>query len=204
MVVATVWLRAGSGQNVKLRDMSKLSEGKSARVFFALWPKAAESGQLVAWQGPLKRLCGGRAMRGETLHNTLVFVGDVELYVLDTLQLAAQEVSGESFELCFDEARYWEHNRIVYAAPRHVPEQLVNLSNALGQRLDAHRCRFDRHDYKPHVTLLRDARRGDTPLPAMQPVCWQAEDFALIRSVHRDGLAGYRVLARFPLNPCGG
>lgn len=184
--------------------MSHLSDQPTARVFFALWPKAAESGQLAAWQAPLKRLCGGRAMRGETLHNTLAFIGDVELYGLEVLQLAAQEVSGESFELCFDEARYWGHNHIVYAAPRHVPPQLLNLADALGRRLDAHRFQFDRRDYKPHVTLLRNAHWSDAPLPALPPVCWQVEDFALVRSVPRGGLTDYRVLARFPLNPGGG
>ena len=179
--------------------MNPPPDNPAARVFFALWPKAAESGQLAAWQAPLKRLCGGRAMHGETLHNTLVFVGDVELYGLEVLQLAAQEVSGEGFELCFDEARYWGHNHIVYAAPRHVPPPLARLADALEQRLTAHRFKFDQHEYKPHVTLLRNAHWSDAPLPAMQPVSWQIEDFALVQSVHRDGLTDYRVLARFPL-----
>jgi 2'-5' RNA ligase len=179
--------------------MSHLSDQPSARVFFALWPEAAESGRLAAWQAPLKRLCGGRVMRGETLHNTLVFIGDVELYGLEVLQLAAQEVGGESFDLCFDEARYWGHNHIVYAASHQMPQQLLNLANALGQRLDTHRFQFDRRDYQPHVTLLRNAHWSDMPLPAMPPVCWQITDFALVQSVPRDGLTDYRVLARFPL-----
>ena len=179
--------------------MNHPPDNPTARVFFALWPAAAESAQLAAWQAPLKRLCGGRAMRGETLHNTLVFIGDVELYGLEVLQLAAQEVSGESFELCFDEARYWGHNHIVYAAPRQVPQQLAQLADTLKQRLAAHRFKFDRREYKPHVTLLRNAHWSDAPLPAMQPVSWQIRDFALVQSAHRDGLMDYRVLARFPL-----
>ena len=184
--------------------MNRPPDNPTVRVFFALWPKAAESKQMAAWQEPLKLLCGGRAMRGETLHNTLVFIGDVELYGLEVLQLAAQEVSGEGFELCFDEVRYWGHNHIVYAAPRQVPQQLAQLVDALVQRLTAHRFKFDRRDYKPHVTLLRNARWSDTLLPAMQPVCWQIRDFALVQSAHQDGLADYRVLARFPLGACDG
>lgn len=179
--------------------MSDQSDKSTARVFFALWPKNAERDHLAAWQAPLKRLCGGRAMRGETLHNTLVFIGEVELHGLEALQLAAQEVSGESFELCFDEAHYWGHNHIVYAAPLHMPQQLAQLVDALEQRLTAHRFKFDRRDHQPHVTLLRNAHWSDAPLPAMQPVCWQIRDFALVQSVHQNGLAGYRVLARFPL-----
>lgn len=180
--------------------MNHPTDNPTARVFFALWPAATESARLAAWQPALRELCGGRAMRGETLHNTLVFIGDVELYGLEVLQLAAQEVSGESFELCFDEARYWGHNHIVYAAPRHVPQQLARLAEVLEQRLAAHRFKFDRREYKPHVTLLRNAHWSDTPLPAMQPVSWQIRDFALVQSAHRDGLMGYRVLARFPLD----
>jgi 2'-5' RNA ligase len=217
--------------------MDHSPDNPTARVFFALWPTPAESAQLAAWQAPLKSLCGGRAMRGETLHNTLAFIGDVDgmtrcaqasgagmpssrllpqsagyasnvseakLYGLEVLQLAAQEADGEAFELCFDAARYWGHNHIVYAAPRHVPQQLLQLADALGRRLDAHRFRFDRREYKPHVTLLRNAHWSDAPLPALQPVCWRVADFALVQSVQRDGLADYRVLARFPLRPCGG
>lgn len=179
--------------------MNHPPDNPTARVFFALWPEAAERELLAAWQAPLKRLCGGRAMRGETLHNTLAFIGDVELYGLEVLQLAAQEAGGEGFELCFDVARYWGHNHIVYAAPAHMPQQLAQLVGALGRRLDVHRFKFDRREYKPHVTLLRNAHWSDTPLPAMQPVSWRIGDFALVQSVQRGGLTDYRVLARFPL-----
>ncbi len=184
--------------------MSHPPDNPTARVFFALWPATAESAQLAAWQAPLKRLCGGRAMRGETLHNTLAFIGDVELYGLEVLQLAAQEAGGEEFGLCFDAARYWGHNHIVYAAPLHVPRQLERLVENLWQRLDAHRFRFDRREYKPHVTLLRNAHWSDTPLPAMPPVCWRIRDFALVQSVQQGGMTDYRVLARFPLRAAGG
>ena len=184
--------------------MSNPPENPAARVFFALWPTAAEREQLAAWQKPLKRLCGGRAMRGETLHTTLVFVGQIEFGRIEALRLAAQQVSGESFELCFDEARYWGHNRIVYAAPRHTPQQLAQLVEALEQRLTGHRFNFDRHEYRPHVTLLRDAHGSDAPLPAMQPVSWRISDFVLVQSAPHDGIADYRVLARFPLGAGGG
>jgi 2'-5' RNA ligase len=176
----------------------------SIKVFFALWPTAFERSQLAAWQAPLKRLCGGRAMRSETLHNTLVFVGHIEQARLEALQLAAQEVEAENFGLCFEEARYWGHNHIVYAAPIHVPPRLERLVGVLEQSLDKHRFKFDQREYKPHVTLLRNARWSDAPLPAMPQVCLQARDFALVQSAPQDGHAVYRVLARFPLAPsCG-
>lgn len=179
--------------------MSSSSGIPKAKVFFALWPSAPERELLVAWQKPLQLLCGGRAMRGATLHTTLVFIGDVEHSRLEALNLAAQEVSGQTFELCFDAARYWGHNHIVYAAPGESPQQLVLLAGGLEQSLTRHGFSFDKREYQPHVTLLRNARQADAPLPAMRPVCWQVREFVLVQSAQRDGQADYRLLARFPL-----
>ncbi|HEX5339000.1 MAG TPA: RNA 2',3'-cyclic phosphodiesterase [Gallionella sp.] len=184
--------------------MSAKNDHPTARLFFALWPAEAERERLAAWQPPLKRLCGGRDMRRDTLHTTLVFLGAVALDRLEALQLAAQEVSTQRCELCFDIARYWGHNHIVYAAPQHVPPQLAQLVDALERSLLRHRFKFDRREYKPHVTLLRNARWTDAPLPDLPPVRWQVGDFALVQSSPQAGLASYRVLARFPLASSGG
>ncbi|HEY0665883.1 MAG TPA: RNA 2',3'-cyclic phosphodiesterase [Gallionella sp.] len=170
------------------------------KVFFALWPVDTEREALSAWQAVLKQLCGGRAMHRETLHATLVFLGQVEARRMEALQLAAQEVGAEDFELCLDQARYWGHNHIAYAAPGYVPEQLIRLVDALERSLRRHRFGFDRRAYKPHVTLLRNAHWTDEPFPALPPVRWRAGDFALVQSLGGE----YRVLARFPFSASGG
>lgn len=184
--------------------MSHPSDHSFVKAFFALWPTDAEHGRLAEWQKPLQHLCGGRAMRGETLHNTLVFIGNIEQSRLEALQLAAQEVIGKAFELRFDAAHYWGHNHIVYAAPSHVPQHLAQLVTNLEQSLARHRFKFDQREYKPHVTLLRNARWTDALLPAMKTVRWQIRDFALVQSLQKGGLASYQVLARFPLMSSGG
>ena len=180
--------------------MNTPDKEKSARMFFALWPDDAERAALAAWQPALHKLCSGRVIRAATLHNTLVFLGDIELHRLETLQLAAQEAGGEAFELSFDVARYWGHNRIVYAAPHNVPRQLAQLVHDLEQRLVRHHFDFDKRPYKPHVTLLRNAKWSDTPLPDMDRVAWRVRDFALVQSVPDEKGANYQVLARFPLH----
>lgn len=172
---------------------------KSVRVFFALWPTDAERVALAAWQPALHKLCGGRITRADTLHNTLVFLGNIERHRLEALQLAAQEAGGEAFQLSFDAAHYWGHNRIVFAAPGSEPPQLARLVHGLEQRLSAHRFDFDKRSYKPHVTLLRNAKWGEAPLPERNRVVWQAKDFALVQSVPDEKGANYQVLARFPL-----
>lgn len=173
----------------------------AVRVFFALWPDDGERAALAAWQPPLRKLCGGRAMLAGNLHNTLVFLGNIAEHRLEALKLAAQEVQGERFELRVERARYWGHNHIVFAAPRETPPPLAQLVSDLEQRLERHRFRFDRRDYKPHVTLLRHAKWSDEPLPEMPAVCWPVRDFALVQSPQQEGDTRYRVLARFPLRP---
>lgn len=171
------------------------------RIFFALWPTAAEQALLSGWQSPLHLNTGGRIMQPEYLHTTLVFIGSISAARLEALQLAAQEVSARPFVLCLDQAHYWGHNHIVYAAPGQVPEQLSQLVETLERRLLAHRFQFDPREYKPHVTLLRSARWSDQPLPTMRPVRWKIADFALVQSLSEHGTAAYRVLAHFPLRP---
>ncbi len=170
---------------------------EQVRVFFALWPRQRERDALADWQAALLPVCGGRVMRPETLHNTLVFLGGVAPHRLEALQLAAQEVVFQPFELCFDTARYWGHNHIAFAAPSNVPPQLARLEADLEQRLVRHRFRFDRRPYKPHITLLRNARWSDAELPAMRAVRWHVGDFALVQSLGDEQGTKYEVLARF-------
>jgi 2'-5' RNA ligase len=176
----------------------------SFRLFFALWPDAAERAALSAWQQPLLDLCGGRAMRADTLHATLVFLGEVAEQRLEALRLAAQEVKWQGFGLQLGAAHYWEHNHIAYAAPDATPPQLAELVRELENRLRRHRFHFENRPYKPHVTLLRNAHWNDAPLPPLPAVAWQFDEFVLLRSL-RDGQGAshYEVLARFPLPGAG-
>jgi 2'-5' RNA ligase len=175
------------------------SEKLTARVFFALWPDEAERGAFAAWQLP----CGGRVMRRETLHATLVFMGEVAMERLEALKLAAEEVSAERFELVFDRAGYWGHNHILYATAGSVAPGLLHLVRELERNLSIHHFEFDPREYKLHVTLRRNAHWRDDPLPEMPPVHWRVKEFVLLQSEPQDGDASYRVLARFPLTEPG-
>ncbi len=173
-------------------------ENPSLRLFFALWPQPAEQQALAGWQPALHQLCGGSPMQESTLHCTLVFLGATAAERLEALLLAAQEVEWQGFEICLDEARYWGHNHIAYAAPRRVPRQLETLVAALEQRLRRHRFAFEARAYKPHVTLLRHVHWRDVPLPQMPPLHWRVQEFALVQSLGDEHGARYEVLARFP------
>ncbi len=179
--------------------MEKRLKEPVMRVFFALWPSDAERAALAAWQSPLATLCGGKAMRPETLHNTLVFIGNVAQHRLEALSLAVREVRGMPFELRLDEARYWGHNHIVYATPNRTPKALENLVAALRERLQQHRFHFDLRDYQPHITLLRHASWREAVLPSMPYVAWRVDSFVLMQSLSDAAGARYEILERFPL-----
>jgi len=178
-----------------MNDMDSPKE--PARVFFALWPRPREQTALAAWQDGLHQLCGGRLMRPDTLHTTLVFLGEVAADRMEALQWVAQEVALEPFELCFDTAHYWGHNHIVFAAPGRVPPQLERLVQGLQRHLTHHCFHFEQRPYQPHVTLLRHAQWNDAPLPAMTEVRWRCRDFVLVESLRDANGVRYEVLHRF-------
>ncbi|OGT17790.1 MAG: hypothetical protein A2342_02140 [Gallionellales bacterium RIFOXYB12_FULL_54_9] len=98
-------------------------------------------------------------MSPQTLHATLVFLGEVDVARLEALKLAAEEVVAQRFELCFDVARYWGHNHIVYAAPGIVPVPLQYLVSELERHLVQHRFKFD----TPHSNLPREVEGAIVP-----------------------------------------
>lgn len=161
------------------------------RVFFALWPKHPEREPFLHWQKTLAAAYGGRSMRAETLHVTLVFLGNVAQDRLPALTQAAAKLEAARFELRFDSVRYWEHNHILYAAPSLVPPQLQRWEAELRRALPDFEP--EHPAYQPHVTLLRNVRPCDTPLPDLPPITWQINGFVLLQSASGD----YRPLAEF-------
>jgi RNA 2',3'-cyclic 3'-phosphodiesterase len=178
--------------------MKQIEKSPTRRLFFALWPNSAECAALSAWHSPLRELCGGRVMRTDTLHFTLVFLGDVEKYRLDELRLVAQGANVREFELKLTAAHYWGHNHIVYAAPDTIPPQLAELVQALEAGLRKRQFPVENRMFKPHVTLLRNAQWSDAPLPTLPAVSWKFNDFVLVQSSRdEEGVPYYELLARF-------
>lgn len=141
--------------------------------------------------------CGGRVMRRDNLHLTLVFLGSVAREKIPALETLARQLHGDAFALSFGATGYWRRNRIVYAAPQATTAQLRALVTALEQALTNAQFAFDQRPYVPHMTLIRDARAPATLLPLAFD--WPVADFALIESAHEARGIAYRVLARWAL-----
>ena len=182
----------------------------TSRVFFALWPDDVAREKLHLESRHLQRQLGGKATRPDTLHLTLVFVGDVENGLIDTLKLAASQVEASAFAADFDQVCCWRHNHIAYRAMSRSPDALLELVSSLEKNLAAARIPFDARPYKPHITLVRkaDCARltilenglgGANENPASEPIRWLARDFVLVKSSLRAEGARYEQLGRWPL-----
>jgi 2'-5' RNA ligase len=166
-------------------------------LFFALWPDAAVRDHLYAAAQARHRECGGRVMRRDNLHLTLVFLGSVTHDKIPALDALARQLRGDAFALAFGTTGYWRRNRIVYAAPHAVPAPLLALVAALEKALTNAQFAFDQRPYVPHITLIRDAR-----VPATLPPLafnWPVVDFTLVESGRDAKGVAYRVRARWPL-----
>lgn len=170
----------------------------TARVFFALWPDGQVRRQLARAAIALHKACGGRGTRAETIHLTLVFLGEVEAKRLDALHTAAAAINGRRFCIELDRLGHWKHNRIAWAAPRQCPIELTSLVDALRDGLSGEGFRFDRRSYSPHITLVRKALcREMAPLP--ETIRWEVSEFVLVQSALASGGSVYTVIGRWPL-----
>jgi len=151
-------------------------------MFFALWPDDAVRAQLAHWSRELHGLCGGRPTRSESLHVTLAFLGSVEEARAAEVERAATEVAPRAVTLVLDRPGYWKHNRIAWAGASTVPAGLDAFVAELRSALARSHIGFDPKGFVSHVTLLRDAREPKA-MPALDPIPWKVDGFALVQSV---------------------
>lgn len=170
--------------------------GLTARIFFALWPDAALRARLLEAQGRLHDNFGGRRMRPDTLHLTLLFVGAWPCEGLDELVQRAGEIRFPPLGLSLNRAECWPHNRIVSLVATDTDPAIAGLVGELKSRVHALGGVCERRPFTPHVTLLRHAQCGE-PAPAIVPIHWTAQEFVLVESRLSSRGPDYRTLARW-------
>jgi 2'-5' RNA ligase len=177
-----------------------MSETRSHRVFFALWPDAEAVAHLSALAHELTAH-GSRVMRPGSLHLTLAFVGAVPAERIPQLEEIAGAIRAEPFELSLDRLGFWPRGGVLWAGCRQAPAPLRRLAGTLAADLRGAGFAIDARagaDLVPHVTLARRARCAS--LPRLEtPIAWRVQDFALVESHLLPSAASYRTLAGFPL-----
>ncbi len=178
-----------------------MSEARSQRVFFALWPDDEASAHLSALAHELTARGAGRLIRPSALHLTLAFVGAVTPSQVTQLEEIAAGVRAEAFDLSLDRLGFWPQRGILWAGCRESPPPLRRFAGVLVAGLRAAGFAIDHRsgaDLVPHITLARRVRCAS--LPRLEtPIRWRATEFALVETDLHPSAASYRTLTRFPL-----
>jgi len=173
------------------------------RLFFALWPNPDVRARLVEQRDLVVRDYTGRPMRPDTLHMTLVFLGETpDLQVPKVLGCgdSVQARGVKSFTLNVDARAHFPDAKLAWLGCAEPPEALRDLWNALRQELAL--AQITHHDsdtdYQPHITVARDCLLYPSPkgIPAIE---WPVEDFVLVDSTRTPGGPVYRVLRHWQL-----
>jgi len=178
---------------MKANFQRKVKSPERARVFFALWPPPAQRQQLHDLALRYRKHCGGRVMRIETLHLTLLFMGEVPRSRLQALCGALDGLEAVAFSLALEEFRCWRHNHIGYLTTAVPSVALSGLAQALRDAVSAAGFSFEERAFAPHVTLLRNVDHMLDPQP-VATIEWPVEAIALVESVPTDGGVSYRIL----------
>lgn len=163
------------------------------RLFFALWPDDKVRARLAHWSRELHAVCGGRPMRPENLHITLAFLGNVEEAKVAEIERAADQVAPCAATLVLDQPGYWKHNRIAWAGASVAPPGLEAHVSELRAALAKSQILFDAKPFVSHVTLVREAGEPRVT-PALEPIEWRLDGFALVRSVTSPQGSRYEIL----------
>jgi 2'-5' RNA ligase len=163
---------------------------ESLRLFFALWPDDATRAALMQLQVGMQ----GRLVPYDNLHLTLSFLGQQPVALLPALKDLLTRVPASTLTLTIDRFGYFPRNRIAWVGMHDIPAELLTLHQLLTEGLQRAGVVFKQeNDFKPHVTLARDAA-----LPAdmvFTPIVWQAAEIALAQSTTEASGTRYSMLA---------
>ena len=171
---------------------------EQSRLFFALWPDDDTRARAAALARRFQKDYGGREMARESLHITLVFLGQTLDSRIPGLEVIAGAIATPSFTLALTYAGGWPGG-IFRLAPRQPPEELAVLVKTLRLALKSDGFFFDGKPFVPHMTLLRKARTQPAEI-GITPVEFFVRDFVLVRTQPEENGVRHEVIGRFPLS----
>jgi 2'-5' RNA ligase len=188
----------------KASGRRRFGASQKDRIFFAALPDADTAARITTLAQTLKADNGftGTLILPEHLHVTLFHLGDWHELPLEIVRIAsdaAAQVAATPFEVTFKRVESFRNRTEIYPfVLSGDAAQWRTLRDALGAALKKAGLGGAVHaedDFKPHVTLLRDAKRAKPS--AVAPVTWTVRDFVLIHSLL--GKTTHIHLARWPL-----
>lgn len=164
------------------------------RLFFALWPDPVLKASIAGAARTPARSFAGRRVRDESIHLTLLFLGNVAADAAARVQAAAAAVRLAPFDLVLDRVGGFFRARVLWIGPSQVPPELAELRRQLEAAATRAALPFDPKPLVPHLTCYRDVRKTLDPVP-IPPLRWPVRSFALVESVGGQ----YHVVSQWPL-----
>ncbi|MEB2399795.1 MAG: RNA 2',3'-cyclic phosphodiesterase [Alcaligenaceae bacterium] len=168
------------------------------RIFFALWPSAADAARLEGWARAAHAVCGGRMSPLENLHMTLAFLGVTEHERVRALCAAAARWRIDAGAMLLDRYGHFPKPRVVWAGPAEEgggPAWLHALHGDLWRRLEPLGWPRPDRPFHPHITLLRKVASFDPCfLPPPEPIAWTPRRCVLVASRSSDRGVWYEAL----------
>jgi 2'-5' RNA ligase len=186
------------------RPRRKFGASQKARIFFACLPDPGTAAEINALAVRLGEAHGleGTAILPEHLHVTLFHLGDWAVLPEEIVRLAREAAAGvdaRPFDVSFTRAESFRNSTGVYPfvlTGDKAGAAWRSLHTALGAALKrAGLGGATQGEFKPHITLLRDARR--VPPARIEPVSWTVREFVLVHSLL--GKTTHLHLGRWPL-----
>lgn len=168
---------------------------ESLRLFFALPCPPEQAAAICAWRDD--QALDGQAVHRDNLHLTLAFLGAQPKRHLDALVQMAATVQAETFSLTLD-CLTTIGKGFICLQPGNTPTELLQLVEALSDRLAALGVVLDCRPFLPHLTLSRHAQT-QPPKPA-PGFTWQVDRFVLYRSHNTEDGVRYDELGSWPLS----
>ena len=167
---------------------------ENLRLFFALPCPPEQAAAICAWRDD--QAIDGRAVPRDNLHLTLAFLGAQPKDHLDALLQMAATVQTDSFSLTLDRLTTIGKG-FICLQPSNTNPALLQLVEALSERLAALGVILDCRPFLPHLTLSRQAQsRPQQPAPVFS---WHVDRFVLYRSRNTEDGVHYDELGSWPL-----
>jgi len=172
------------------------------RLFFALLPtlEARTAIETAVKDLSMRQPHGGKVVRVENLHLTLMFLGDAVPPEEEAAAIkAASTIAVPPLSLSLDHGATFAGNTSTWwLGTRSPPEALQELRRKLHASLVEHKVGYDRQRFVPHVTIVRHAksRLANT---SVRPIGWNVGAFHLMRSPIGEAGSAYETIASWSL-----
>ena len=160
------------------------------RLFFALWPDHRQRERLRDVVGSVAKTVEGRAVDRRDWHVTVAFVGPFPENRVPYLLDRAAQIEVEPFRLNFDRLEFWPRPKVASLCAATVPPELQRLVDALNAVLLDLGLKPEDRNYRPHITVVRNARAFPTER-LTQRVTTEWSSFELVESVSVPGGVHY-------------